>query len=176
MTATRGILFRTRKKEEGKEESEREREIQWERRTAAKRFCFPFCFPAFRNGEKRANCDVEEKTKTTENQSNCHGTIHQGKLLNVECRLACRISAVWSRLRCKMTCSVIFQTFKSKKASYGSILGSAFAFRRGKIFHETSFRHVFCRFFFASPRVPVCRQSVTGKNRLNLTIFIHAGI
>ena len=108
--------------EKGRREGgKREREIQWERRTAAKRFCFPFCFPAFRNGEKRANCDVEEKTKTTENQSNCHGTIHQGKLLNVECRLACRISAVWSRLRTKVTCSVIFQTFKSMKASYGSI-------------------------------------------------------
>ena len=65
------------------ESGKREREIQWERRTAAKRFCFPFCFPAFRNGEKRANCDVEEETKTTENQSNCHGTIHQDRLLNV---------------------------------------------------------------------------------------------
>ena len=59
----RGILFRTRKKEERKEG--RKKGMRKARAgnsmgaaMAAKRFCFRFCLPAFRNGEKRANCDV----------------------------------------------------------------------------------------------------------------------
>ena len=171
--------FYSERRKGRQEGRKREREIQWERRRSD--FVFDSVFRHFATErEKRANCDVEEKTKTTENHSHLprargHGTgrrVVQDRLLNIDWLAEFRPCG----LDCKMTRSVIFFRPSNRRSVLRFQIGLRFRVSTWENLPQDFISPYFRPVFFASHRVPVCRQSVSNKNRLNLTIFIHVSI